>query len=292
MRKQVLSTSCRRVALLPVAAAIIWLSGGRALGGDITQVCCIGNSITMGAKLEQSQSYPSKLGNLLGSEYDVFNGGMGGACVARGMERTYLDSDEMQDVLGLEPHTVTIMLGTNDSQPLNWANKDSFADNYMALVDSLRSLPSDPDVWLCLPPPAFSHEHDIEHDTIVEQIIPMIRQISETESLPLIDTHTPFSDRDDLYDSDGIHLNDAGTTLMAQVLHDALAAETGSNSTVNTGIRSESRAQTRIVSLFLLHRSRCAPFRRRTCTLSGRALRWRGEAGQPDGPAQSLVVVR
>ncbi len=233
--EQTQPTACRRGVFILISVLSLCRED---MGGALTQVACIGNSITMGAGLEQGESYPGKLQNLLGSEYSVHNGGKGGACVVRTAERNYLGSEEMRQVMALEPDIVTVMLGSNDSQPLNRAHRDDFVDDYRALVDTLRALRSKPCIWLCLPPPAFSHEHDIDNDTIVQKIIPMIRQIADEDTLLLVDTHTPFENRRDLYGSDGIHLTGEGTTLMAQVLYDALTEKT----VMRGGSRNRARA--------------------------------------------------
>lgn len=197
-----------------------------AAESEVTRTACIGNSITMGARLSTEQSYPAKLSALLGNEYEVTNYGVGGACVNPANDKCFLFQAEMQQILASCPQIITIMLGTNDSQDRNWTNRSSFKANYEKLIDSLLVIQPNPRIFLCLPPPAFSQEHGIQNETIKNEVIPAIQEIAPLRQLPVIDTHTPFENHEDYYSSDGIHFDDTGTTVMAQTIYDALKSAT------------------------------------------------------------------
>lgn len=191
-----------------------------------TRVACIGNSITMGAELPADKSYPGKLGTLLGKDYVVGNFGSGGAGMFREGARPYWDSEEFAGLFGFEPHIVTIMLGTNDSKVNEWQYSDAFDDDLLAIVDTLSTMQTDPAVWLCLPPPAFSDAHGICDSLITDGVIPILKQVAGRDGIPVIDLNTPLRDRPDLYADDGIHLTDGGTTLLAQIIYNALTGVT------------------------------------------------------------------
>ena len=75
----------------------------------LIRVACIGDSITQGS------SYPSKLHQLLGSDYAVANFGVCGSTVSRGSIKPYIDQVEFQQAIDYHPDIIVIMLGTNDA---------------------------------------------------------------------------------------------------------------------------------------------------------------------------------
>jgi len=79
------------------------------------KVACIGDSITFGARLEDSNrfSYPAQLQVLLGDNYRVENFGIGGCTLIRkGTPNVWTQLVKITDS---NPDIVIICLGTNDT---------------------------------------------------------------------------------------------------------------------------------------------------------------------------------
>jgi acyl-CoA thioesterase-1 len=171
------------------------------------RIACIGNSITAYkgtlANLDLN-SYPVQLRILMGEEYDIRNYGVSGRTLLKKGDYPIWIEQAFTEALEFQPNIVTIMLGTNDSKPYNWIYKDEFVQDYISLIDTLRSLPSNPEIYICLPPPAFSSNYDICDSVITNDILPMLQQIITEKSTHTIDCHTPFMGKSNLF-YDGIH---------------------------------------------------------------------------------------
>lgn len=65
---------------------------------DTIRVACVGNSITVGHGLKDSNldSYPSQLGMLLGDDYDVRNFGVSGYTMLKKGDRPYWNTAQFQ----------------------------------------------------------------------------------------------------------------------------------------------------------------------------------------------------
>lgn len=187
------------------------------------RIACIGDSITYGAGIEnrESNSYPAVLGRLLGAKFATKNFGVNGATLLKKGDKPYWDQPEFAAVKAFSPQVVIIMLGTNDSKPQNWRYQERFADDLRAMIDHFSRLPSQPVVWICLPPPAYESRWGISEETIAEEIIPDIQEVADEKHVPLIDLHDALSNRPKLF-SDTIHPNADGAALMAQTVQNAL----------------------------------------------------------------------
>jgi lysophospholipase L1-like esterase len=193
---------------------------------DTTRLVCVGNSITEGYGTSSIafDNYPAQSGILLGDGWSVKNAGVSGRTMLRSGDFPIWNEQKFRDGLAFNPDIVTICLGTNDSKPYNWDDKEHFVADYSAMIDTFRSLPSNPVVWLCLPPPSFSDAFDIRDSIIIADIIPMIRGLAETKSCPIVDFNTLLLSHSDLF-NDGIHPNTAGSALMAEFLCSTLTGK-------------------------------------------------------------------
>jgi hypothetical protein len=118
------------------------------------------------------------------------------------------------------------MLGTNDSKSYNWmvgtgTRAQQFVNDYSAMVDHFASLPTHPLVYLALPPRAFANSYGIDGTIIHDQILPLIQQVATQKRLPIIDVDTPTASHSELF-PDGVHPNDTGYALVAQVMYTGL----------------------------------------------------------------------
>ncbi|MBN1269425.1 MAG: hypothetical protein JXB04_07555 [Kiritimatiellae bacterium] len=208
-------------------AAALFLAGGatvRAETGRVTRVACIGDSITFGLGLadREAESYPALLGRLLGDSFEVRNFGVSGATLLRRGNFPYRNTPQFREAAAYAPDIVIILLGTNDSKPLNWRrHKDAFAPDLRGLAQHFLGLPTTPRVWLCLPTPVYRVLPTPSDNTIRSEIIPRIRQVAHELGLPVIDLHTPMENRPDVF-PDRVHPNAEGAEIIAKIVYQEL----------------------------------------------------------------------
>jgi lysophospholipase L1-like esterase len=177
----------------------------------------IGNSITYGYGLSDpnTQSYPVKLGRLLGPAYQIENEGVSATTLLKNGNYTYWKNGRLPQTFAFKPDIVTIKLGTNDSKPVNWpAHKGEFLGDALAMIDTLAGMPSKPRIMPCYPVPVFQHNgtwsvDGINDPVIKNEIIPLLKQAADQRHLTHIDLHTFLENRSDLFTTDGVH-PDAG----------------------------------------------------------------------------------
>src|SRR4051812_5105871 len=236
-----LTRSLLRGAAVLVVALAVTLPASRATAQvrTPTHVACVGDSITYGYMASSaSASYPSVLQNLFGSSVQVKNYGHNSATMLSTGDLPYQTLSEYTAattfVSGAGTTAVVdviIMLGTNDSKSYNWMSGTStraqqFVTDCGAMVDHFASLPTHPLVYLALPPRAFANSYGISGTIIHDQILPLIRQVATAKGVPIIDVDTPTAPHPELF-PDGVHPNDTGYALVAQVMHDGLLAPRG-----------------------------------------------------------------
>lgn len=188
---------------------------------DKVKVACVGDSITYGYGLEnrKKEAYPSVLNMMLPNDYKVKNFGHSGATALKESDLPYREVLEYRQVKKYQPDIIIFLLGTNDAKDYNWPGKDEFKNDYAALVDTLLSLDSSPQIFLCTPPPSFLETGMINNNTISDAIVPVIRQVAQEKGLEVIDFYSTFEHRPEDF-PDKIHPNSEGTSMMAQKVHD------------------------------------------------------------------------
>ncbi len=215
------------------------------------KIACVGNSITAYQGTYPGNidpnSYPLQLQIVMGDGYEIQNFGVSGCTLLKHGNLPIWDEAAFSDALAFQPDIVTILLGTNDSKPVNWVYKDEFVSDYTAMVDTFLSLGSNPQIYACLPPPAFSSKYDITDSIIVNDIVPMIQQVAGEKSLPTIDFYSFFLDKPQL-SYDGIHPNTDGLWEYTKMFYQTLTGDTIEeiqevnlvlNKTVTTSIASD-----------------------------------------------------
>jgi acyl-CoA thioesterase-1 len=207
-----------------------------------THVACVGDSITAGVGDSTADGgpplgpYPTQLGTILSGEDPgviVQNFGHSGATLLSSGDTPYVQQVEYQEATTFVSNAgansvvdVVIMLGTNDSKPANWqsgANATEFTSDYIALVQHFAGLATAPQIYLVLPPAAFTNTYTIDGTVLLQQIDPLIRAVATQENTGLIDLYTPTANMPQLFD-DGVHPNDVGYTLVASTVASALLA--------------------------------------------------------------------
>ena len=95
--------------------------------------------------------------------------------------------------------------------------RDVFDRDLRAMVDSFRLLPSRPDIYLCKPVPSFPNEYNINDSVLMADVVPAIEQVATEQSCKIIDLHTTFVDRMNLF-PDGVHPGKEGAVELAEYI--------------------------------------------------------------------------
>ena len=204
---------------------------GTTIAGKPIRVACIGNSVTYGYGHQSpgQTSYPTQLGQMLGEGYDVRNFGHSGATLLFRGHRPYIQQQAWRNALAFAPDKAIIHLGLNDTDPRNWPNyRDEFIPNYLAIIDSLRAVNPNVEVWVCRMTPIFHGHRRFKSGTRDwhAQIQQAIEEVARLADVHLIDLHTPLYNRPDLF-ADALHPNAEGATILAQTVYSAMTGEYG-----------------------------------------------------------------
>ncbi len=189
------------------------------------KVACIGNSITENVALPLEKRYPSILQDLLGSDFDVRNYGVGARTMLRMGDHPYWNEQKYRDVLNWNPDIVIIKMGTNDAKPYNWKYRDQFEKDYIEFIESFKTLASHPKLFICYPIPTSEGNFlPVSDSLIICDLIPKINQIARQTGSEVIDLHSPLLGKEDfLYDK--VHPNEKGTQVMARVVAQAICPD-------------------------------------------------------------------
>ena len=232
----------RIVRLVPLCwlSVTLFAAAGHAEPRKPTSVACVGDSITegMGASVP-AKNYVSLLQGLLGNSVTVTNFGVSGTTMLTApygdmpytAQQKYKDSTTFVQNAGASAVvSVVVILGANDSKPQNWnpaagKNDQQYKKDYLALVDHYLGLTPKPAVYVGYPlatgtNPCCSISGTVIHD---EQL-PLIKQVATEKRLPIIDLNTATTGHPE-YFGDGVHPNDAGYVVMANLVKKGLERE-------------------------------------------------------------------
>jgi len=188
------------------------------------RVACVGDSITQGAKLAKGMTYPEQLQKLLGSAWIVKNFGKSGRTLLKQGDFPYWNESIYQDALQFAPDVVIIKLGTNDTKPQNWKYITDFKNDYRALVESFRSLPGKPRIYICTPCPVVgSGAFTINNAGIIEEV-GWVKELAAELNVGLVDMNAAFAGKSELL-PDKVHPNAEGATLLAGTVYSALTGK-------------------------------------------------------------------
>lgn len=186
--------------------------------GRIVRVSCVGASISEGYGTTQpwsENSYPGRLGRLLGPGYHVENFGRGGCTMLRQGDCPYWEKERFVPSLQSRPDIVFVDLGGNDAKLRNRIHKADFVRDACDLVRRYQQLPSRPRVILMTAIPGFTTDStEIWDKAIVRDINPLIVEAGRKMNVEVLDMHVLFVGRSDLF-PDGVHPNDEGAQMMA-----------------------------------------------------------------------------
>ena len=196
-----------------------WLATIAAPREQALRVACIGNSITDGMGIDMSEvyGYPAVLQRLLGKNYNVKNFGVSARTLMNKGDLPYMKEQAWADAQAFLPNIVVIKLGTNDSKDYNWIHGADYGADLQKMVDTLRALPSKPQIYVCSPIPA-ARIWGISDSVIVNGEIPAIKRVVKKNKLAYIDLHTEFKPTEGLMQRDGIHPTDQGASQLAKII--------------------------------------------------------------------------
>ena len=195
------------------------------------KVSCVGNSITYGMRIEnrEQDSYPVQLQRMLGDRYEVGNFGKSGATLLRHGHRPYFEQEEFRQAMDFAGDIVVIHLGINDTDPRNWPHfQDEFVGDYLALVDSLRSVnPKARFIIARMTPIGSTHSRFISGTKVWHgQIQEAIETVAHAAGAELIDFYEPLYRYPWMF-PDAIHPNVEGAGILAKTVYGGITGDYG-----------------------------------------------------------------
>lgn len=181
------------------------------------RVACVGDSITYGSGIKgrDSLAYPQQLQKKLGKKYKVVNFGVSGATMSKNGNKPYWKTKEYQNAKDFNPDNIVLMLGTNDSKPVNWnSGNNDFEKDYSDMISKFSQLKSKPKIYLGLPPPVGKNSWGIQKNIVEGEVTDLIKKIAKKHHLETIDYYRLFSYKLKLL-PDNIHPNAEGAKLIA-----------------------------------------------------------------------------
>lgn len=217
-----------------ISAVAFLLAGAAAFAVSAAtpqKVACIGNSITFGFLVEDKEhnSYPAQLGRMLGDEYVVENFGRPGATLLFNGHNPYVNSPEFKAAIAFDPDIIVVHLGINDTDPRNWPDYNTrFVENYIALIDSFKSVNPDIRVIMANLSPITAKHPRFKSGTRdwrieIRENIEDVARVTESE---LIDFTEPLIDHAN-YLTDGLHPDARGCRLLAKAVYSAITGNYG-----------------------------------------------------------------
>jgi lysophospholipase L1-like esterase len=200
--------------------AALLLPPGEA-GAQVKKVYCMGASICRG--VGATKPYSTRLAVHLGSGYEVKNGGYSGTTLLRKGNSPWWP--HLPELFAYKPGIVTLELGGNDTKPGNWKYGSEFGADLRAMVDTLRSLNPDPQIFVCLPVPAFLPPGSIDGQIILKEIIPVMRNTAPEIGIGIIDLNTPLLGMGSHF-PDGVHPDDIVHDSISRIMYRALRQTT------------------------------------------------------------------
>ena len=195
------------------------------------KVSCVGNSITYGMRLDdrERESYPAQLQALLGDRYEVGNFGKSGATLLRHGHRPYFEQEEFRQAMDFAGDIVVIHLGINDTDPRNWPHfRDEFVGDYLALIDSLRSVNPKARFLIARMTPIGSHHARFISGTKTwhGQIQKEIETVADVAGAELIDFYEPLYRYPWMF-PDAVHPDAEGAGILAKTVYQGITGDYG-----------------------------------------------------------------
>ena len=147
------------------------------------KIVCVGDSITEGCGSTDGNNYEKYLQetlclNMPETKFEIINLGVGGRTASKTGDLPYVNEPYWDQALDSNADIFIFMLGTNDAKHFNW-NQDSFCKDWLQMVRDLGNIPSQPTVFVMIPPPIYKDGvFDMKQD-VINKIFPVvIRQLA------------------------------------------------------------------------------------------------------------------
>ena len=177
----------------------------------------------------EQDCYPAQLQRMLGDRYEVGNFGKSGATLLRHGHRPYFEQEEFRQAMDFAGDIVVIHLGINDTDPRNWPHfQDEFVGDYLALVDSLRSVnPKARFIIARMTPIGSTHSRFISGTKVWHgQIQEAIETVAHAAGAELIDFYEPLYRYPWMF-PDAIHPNVEGAGILAKTVYSGITGDYG-----------------------------------------------------------------
>jgi lysophospholipase L1-like esterase len=188
----------------------------------------IGNSITHGVVHDDpsTQSYPAQLAVMLEEIYGdtviLKNFGLTTTTMLKKGNVSYWDTQHLKDYLAFAPDICVIVLGTNDTKPVNWeVHGDEYLTDYLAMIDTIKQTNPATRFILGYPPPVIEDRGGIRDSVLVNGVMPVIDSVLTLRDAVLVDFYNPLLESGHLF-PDKIHPNVEGSAEMAKILLDKI----------------------------------------------------------------------
>jgi lysophospholipase L1-like esterase len=177
----------------------------------------------VGDSLTELTQYPYFASKILDDSYIVCNFGACGATVLLDSNTPYLYMEALDTAIKFQPDIAVILLGTNDADTTLEQHRGNFANDYTTLLRQFQSLATKPRIWIVKPPPIFNETVGLSKTALDREIIPAIEEVAQRTDLPLIDLHSSLNSP--RYFLDGVHPNDAGARVTAELVCRAILSK-------------------------------------------------------------------
>ena len=150
----------------------------------------------------------------------MFNFGESGQAVSRhSKDRSYWITESYRLSLLSRPHIVVLQFGHNDAIKKIW-NEEKFIKDYGDMIEIYRGLPSNPTVYVCIPPPYYVFDTKNKLARTINQVMPpVLRQIAHLHNVRIIDLFKALDGRgfsmSDAFSPDMMHPSDLGYVRIA-----------------------------------------------------------------------------
>jgi len=212
----------RQIKIIVLFSSLLFLL---SCSKDEVRIACVGDSITEGYGLavQSKTGYPVVLDSLLGAGYSVMNLGRSATTLQKHGDFPYWIAKEFSDVFAYKPNIIVIKLGTNDTKPNNW-NQQNYKADYQSMIDTFKTISTNPKIYLCYPVPVFETKWGINDSTVINGVIPVIDELAKSNNLQVIDLYHGMSDQKANF-PDGIHPNEVAVVQMAGIIANGITGK-------------------------------------------------------------------
>ena len=166
--------------------------------------------------LEDAQSYPAQLQQLLGAQYEVRNFGHTSSYVIDDGPVEYRNTEDYTAAIQYDADILIFMFGANDVGAYNFTPL-YFQNQYRELIDSFRQTKKHPKIYLIIAPDS----RDL-HFGLIQQTIQPVMTLGQQLPATVINPYYLFLGHPEDYLSDGLHLTGTAYGKLAKLVYQAM----------------------------------------------------------------------